>query len=98
MHFLLFYDYVDDYVAKRAPLRAAHLALVRRAHERGQMVMAGAYGEPHCGAVLVFRGESREAAEAFARADPYVTSGMVTKWEVRPWMTVLGDGAKMPQP
>ena len=61
MHYLLFYDYVSDYVNKRAPLRPAHLELVRRAHDRGELVMAGALGDAHCGAVLVFRGESPRA-------------------------------------
>jgi len=35
MHFLLFYDVVDDYVARRAPFRAAHVAYARQAVARG---------------------------------------------------------------
>jgi uncharacterized protein YciI len=97
MHYLLFYDYVEDYTAKRAPLRSEHLALIRQSSERGDMVMAGALADPHRGAVLVFRGESPAVAESFAKNDPYVKGGVVTKWEVKPWLTVLGDGAKMPQ-
>ena len=97
MHYLLFYDYVADYVAKRAPLRAAHLELVKRAHERGDLVMAGALGDPYRGGVLVFRGASPEAAEAFAKSDPYVIQGVVSKWEVKSWLTVIGDGAQMPR-
>lgn len=97
MHYLLFYDYVEDYAAKRVPLRKQHLDLLREAHERGDAVMAGALAEPHRGAVLVFRGDSPAAAESFARNDPYVKSGLVTKWEVKKWATVIGDGAEMPQ-
>lgn len=97
MHYLLFYDYVADYIPKRAPLRAAHLELVRKAHERGDLVMAGALGDPYRGGVLVFRGPSPEAAEAFAQSDPYVLKGVVDKWEVKPWLTVIGDGAQMPK-
>jgi uncharacterized protein len=97
MHYLLFYDYVEDYVPKRAPLRAAHLALARKSFERGEMVLGGAYAEPDHGAVIVFRGESPAVAEEFAKADPYVTSGLVTRWEVKKWLTVIGDGAMMPQ-
>jgi len=97
MHYLLLYEYVDDYLARRVPFRAAHLDLVRKAHERGEMVMAGAYAEPDYGALLVFRGESPAAAERFAQADPYVTNGLVSKWHVKKWLTVLGDGAQMPQ-
>jgi hypothetical protein len=97
MHYLLCYDYVPEYVQKRAPVRAAHLELVRKAYERGALVMAGALADPHRGGVLVFRGESPQAAEAFAKADPYVNHGVVSKWEVKKWATVIGDGAQMPQ-
>ncbi len=91
MHYILFYDVLNDYVAKREPLRAAHLELARRAHERGELVLAGALADPVDGAVLVFRGTSPEVAEAFARADPYVTNGLVSRWRVRKWTTVIGD-------
>jgi uncharacterized protein YciI len=94
MHSLLFYDVVDDYVARRAAFRNEHLTLIRQAHDRGELVMAGALAEPPDGAVLVFR--SPEAAEAFAKSDPYVKNGLVTNWRVRQWNTVIGDGAVMP--
>lgn len=96
MHFLLFYDVADDYVERRGPFRAEHLALIRTAYDRGDLVMAGALADPADGAVLVFRGPSAQAAEAFAKADPYVKNGLVKKWRVRCWNTVVGDGAKMP--
>jgi uncharacterized protein len=41
-YWVLLYDVVDDYVERRAPLRSEHLELVRDAHERGELVMAGA--------------------------------------------------------
>jgi uncharacterized protein YciI len=91
MHYLLFYDVPDDYVARRAQYRTAHLAHARLAYERGELVLAGALADPVDGAVLVFRGSSPEIAEAFAKADPYVTSGLVTRWRVRRWNTVIGD-------
>jgi uncharacterized protein YciI len=90
MHTILFYDVVDDYVAKRAPFRAAHLELGRQAHARGELQLAGAFAEPADGAVLVFRGESPDAAVAFAKADPYVKNGLVKAWRVRKWATVIG--------
>jgi uncharacterized protein YciI len=49
------------------------------------------------GAVLVFEGDSPAAAEAFARADPYVKIGLVTRWRVRAWNTVVGDGLIPPK-
>jgi len=96
MHYILFYDVVADFAERRKPFRAEHLALVRAAHERGDLVMAGALADPFDGAVLVFRGDSPKAAEQFAAADPYVKNRFVTHWRVRKWATVVGDGATMP--
>ena len=96
MHHILFYEVAPDYLARRPAFRQQHLALIAQAHERGDLVMAGALADPADGAVLVFRGLSPEAAENFARADPYVLNGLVTAWRIRKWMTVIGDGALMP--
>ena len=96
MHYLLLYDLVSDYVAKRAPLRSAHLDHAWRAVDRGDLVLAGAFANPADGAVLLFQGASPAAAERFAREDPYVTSGLVTRWRVREWTTVVGPGAASP--
>lgn len=90
MFWLLFYDLVDDYLERRAPLRDDHLGLARAAHERGELVLAGALAEPADGAVLVFRGPDASAAEAFARHDPYVENGLVNEWRVRAWTVVIG--------
>jgi len=88
MHYILFYDLVADYIEKRAAYRAEHLDLVRGAHERGEIVMAGALADPADLAVIVFR--SAEVGEAFAKADPYVNNGLVKAWRVRKWNTVVG--------
>jgi uncharacterized protein YciI len=90
MYFLLLYDVVPDYVERRAPYRAEHLALAEAAKARGEFVMGGALADPVDGAVLVFRGESPAVAESFARADPYVREGLVTRWRVRQWTVVVG--------
>jgi hypothetical protein len=98
MHYLLIYDVGDDYVTRRAPLRAAHLAHARAAVARGELVLGGALANPADGAVLLFRGDSPDAAMAFAAADPYVTHGLVTRWRVREWTTVVGRDAEVPLP
>ncbi len=98
MHYLLFYDVVLDYVERRKPFREEHLALGRAAHARGELVLGGALADPVDGAVLVFRGDSPSVAEAFANADPYVREGLVTRWRVRAWTTVIGEGASHPLP
>lgn len=96
MHYILFYDFVEDYITKRAPYREAHLKLLKEAYDRGDVVIAGALTEPADGGVLVFRGPTQIAAENFAKNDPYVKNCLVTNWRVRKWMTVIGDGATMP--
>ena len=94
MHYLLFYEVVDNYAARRVPLRSAHLAHGQAAVARGELVLGGAFADPVDGAVLLFQGDSPSGAEAFAAADPYVTNGLVTRWHVREWTTVVGPLAK----
>ncbi|MBN3789737.1 YciI-like protein [Burkholderia sp. Ac-20353] len=93
MHYQLIYELVDDYLSKREPFRAEHLALAHAATERGELVLAGAFADPADQAVLVFEGDSAEVAESFARADPYVQNGLVKAWRVRPWRVVIGKHA-----
>jgi uncharacterized protein YciI len=88
-YFVLQYEVVDDLVTRRAPYREEHLRLIRDAHARGEIVLAGALGDPPDGGLLVFRAASGSVAEAFARRDPYVTHGLVTRWVVRPWNVVV---------
>lgn len=98
MHYLLIYDVVPDYAERRAPFRAEHLALARAAVARGELILGGALADPIDGAVLLFEGDSPAAAEAFVAADPYVRNGLVTKWRVRTWTTVVGERAAVPLP
>ncbi|HKM47055.1 MAG TPA: YciI-like protein [Terriglobales bacterium] len=86
MHYLLFYEVGEDYVSRRAEFRDAHLEKAWQASARGELVLGGALSNPVDGAVLLFKGDSPEVAEKFARADPYVTSGAVKRWHVREWI------------
>lgn len=61
---------------------------------RGAPLDPGRGGGSPDEAQLPFAGDS--ADEAFARADPYVTNGLVAKWRVRKWITVVGEGAAQP--
>ncbi len=90
-YFALFYDLIDDYVARRSMFREEHLRLAREAHERDELLLAGALSDPVDRALLVFRAVDRSVVEDFARNDPYVINGLVTRWEVRPWTVVVGD-------
>lgn len=89
-YFALIYDLVEDYLPRRAAFRQEHLALASAAHERGEIVLAGAFADPPDRALLIFRAADRSLAESFARKDPYVLHGLVKRWQVRPWTVVIG--------
>ena len=95
-HFLLFYEGAPDYLERRPEFRGAHLAHAWAAADRGELVVAGALADPVDGAVLMFAGENPSVAERFARADPYVVDGLVARWHVREWTTVVGGLASAP--
>jgi uncharacterized protein YciI len=89
-HLLLEYTLVDDYLERRTALREGHLALARQAHERGDLLLAGALAEPADRAVLVWATQDHSVVNAFVEQDPYVREGLVTAWTVRPWTVVVG--------
>jgi uncharacterized protein len=91
-YYLLEYALIDDYLARRAGFREAHLALAREAHRRGDLILAGALAEPPDRAVLVWRTDDPSVVERFIDDDPYVHHGLVTSWTIRPWTVVVGEG------
>jgi hypothetical protein len=87
MKYVLIYDSADD-VADRAPQHfAAHRARWAEFHEAGTLLLIGPYAD-RSGALAVFT--TREAAEEFARTDPFVLHGLVRGWSVKEWAEALG--------
>jgi len=91
MYFLLFYNYIENIVEKRAPYREAHLALAQEYVARSELVLGGAYADPVDGAILLFKVEDQSDVEKFVAKDPYVVNGLVTKWQIRQWTVVVGS-------
>ncbi len=89
MHYLLFYDLPPGYLEKREKFRKAHLDLVRKNYESGELLMAGALSDPYDLAILVFK--RAESAEKFVTVDPYVKKGLIKTWRIRKWNTVTGE-------
>ena len=87
----LFYDLADDYLDRRGPLRSEHLGLAQAAHDRGELLLAGAMSDPYDQALLVWSTDDIAVVEAFAKADPYVVNGLVKDWRVRTWNVVIGS-------
>ncbi len=92
-HFLLLYTYAPDVLDRRPAFRGQHLELARAAVAAGDLVLGGALADPVDQGILLFKGPSSAAAEAFAGADPYVKQGLVTAWRIREWTTVVGPDA-----
>jgi uncharacterized protein YciI len=88
-HQILFYDYVEDILEQRGPHREAHLAQAQAWKDRGELVSAGALGDPPHGAAFVFTTEDVSAIEGFVHNDPYVAAGLVTDWRIVPWNVVI---------
>ena len=86
--YVVLYTSNDD-VATRAPEHyAAHSAHVDAAHAAGDLLMVGTFADPQAdGAMCVFG--DREAAERFAREDPFVTGGVVREWRLLEWNELL---------
>jgi uncharacterized protein YciI len=91
MYFVLLYALVDDYMDRRPAFREEHLGLARAAHERGELLLAGAYADPPDGAALVFRADDDSVVKEFVARDPYVREGLVKGWSIRQWSVVIGD-------
>ena len=93
-HFILTYELAPDYLDRRGQFRAEHLKLAWEAADSGALLLGGAVGDPPESALLLFT--DRDAAQAFAKTDPYVAQGLVSEWRVRPWATVVGKDAATP--
>ena len=70
---------------EKAPAHAAaHREHWHPFRERGELLLIGPFADPQShGAMSIFT--TREAAEEFARTDPFVVNGVVRSWEVREW-------------
>ena len=61
MKILMFYELAPGGLARAEPHYAAHVARLQEFHKRGDLLMAGPYGNPPTGALGIFT--SRQAAE-----------------------------------
>ena len=69
---------------------AAHVARSREMHERGLVVMAGAFlDRPEEPLSTMAVCASREAAEEYVRGDPFVVKGKVSGWYIREWANMF---------
>jgi uncharacterized protein YciI len=89
---------VPDSLEKRMAARPAHLERIKALQDEGRLILAGphpAIDSPDpgpagfSGSLIVAEFESLEAAQTWADADPYATSGVFTKVTVKPFKKVM---------
>lgn len=89
---------IPDSLEKRLAVRPEHLERIKVLQEEGRLILAGPYPaidspDPgpagFSGSLIVAEFESLEAAQSWAEADPYVTSGVYGKVTVRPFRKIL---------
>ena len=83
---VLFYDSGDlSLAAGHFPV---HQARYQEFMRRGVLLTLGPFTD-RGGSMAVFT--TREAAEEFATADPFVLNGVVSAWQIREWNAVTPD-------
>jgi uncharacterized protein YciI len=88
--FETFYDSLEEAVSKAPDVIAAHRARSNELHARGTLLMSGAFlNNPSESLRTMAICATREAAEEYARGDPFVLSGMVSKWYIREWANMF---------
>jgi uncharacterized protein YciI len=82
--YVLFYESADDLVSMAPVHFPAHTERGMEFHERGVLIAYGPFtAAQEEGSMAVFT--TREAAEDFARGDPFVLNGVVRDWRVLEW-------------
>ncbi|KQO80116.1 YciI-like protein [Rhizobium sp. Leaf262] len=92
-HYILFMEFGESYEARRPEFRNAHLEKAWAAVDRGELILAGALTDPLDTGVILFKADSIEVVEKFAKEDPYINNGLVRSWRIREWATVVGPEA-----
>lgn len=79
---------------RRLQVRAAHLDYLKG--ESARIKVGGPLlneNEQPIGSLLIIEADGRDAAEAFADADPYQRQGVFEQVEIRAWRPGLGEWA-----
>jgi uncharacterized protein YciI len=88
----------DNSLDARTRVRGEHLARVRELLAEGRLVLAGPFPRidadeasqaGFCGSLIVAEFETLEDATGWIEQDPYVTSGVFSSFEVKPFIQVL---------
>ena len=98
MWYAIISEDIEDSLDKRGSARPAHLERLHQLRDNGRLLVAG----PHpavdseapgaagfSGSLVVAEFDCLKSAEAWATADPYMSSGVYAKVTVKPFKKVL---------
>ena len=89
MRYVLFYTSAPDVAAKAGSVFPAHRAHYEEFRARGVLLLLGTFEDAQAdGSMAVFT--TREAAEEFAAADPFVLNGVVARYQIKGWNEAIG--------
>lgn len=89
---------IPNSLEKRLAVRPEHIARLQKLQEEGRLIMAGPYPaidsvDPgpagFSGSLIVADFDSLDAAQIWAKADPYATTGVYANVTVKPFKKVL---------
>lgn len=98
MWFAIIANDVADSLERRMAARPAHLARLQQLQQEGRLLLAGPFPaiaaeDPgpagFSGSLIVAEFASQEAAEHWAKADPFVAAGVYADVSVRPFRKTL---------
>lgn len=89
---------VEGSLDRRLDARPAHIARLQELRNEGRLLLAGPYPmvdaeDPgkagYSGSLIVAEFDSLEEAQSWAQADPYVTAGVYSDVDVKPFRKAL---------
>ena len=83
--------YTSGAAEKRAPYRERHLERMRKLHDEGALLVAGAYSDMSA-SLLVLRVEGEAAVKAIIESDVYWKNGVWTDYSIKKLNRVDFDG------
>jgi len=98
MLYVVYAEDVPDSLERRKSARPAHLERLEKMQEAGRLLLAGPFPsidnvDPgpagFSGSLIVAEFESLQAAEAWAKEDPYVAAGVYRIVTVKPFKKIL---------